>query len=129
MFCSARCRQSAHRKPVTDKPTTPRSSLSIRDAKRLISIALDRQPAVFLNDLLVPNRTSGRKRAYQVLCRASRMLEDSGEIGSFNYWSRYGKPGFVVLTKPGHEVKNPKEIALLKDADRRDLIDQCVTAK
>jgi len=111
-FCSVRCRQRMHRKaPVTHKSKAP-SRLSF---KRDILAVLDRHRAVFLNDLLPPNRTSAQ---YQALCRASRMLEDAGEIETLSYWTRFGKPGHVVLIKPGHKVENPDRVPRLKPEER-----------
>jgi hypothetical protein len=115
-FCSDACRQKAHRKaPVTDKTNARRTTLFIRDAKRLILAAIDRHQAVFLNDLLPPERTNAE---YQALCRAARMLEDHGEIESLTYWARFGKPGFRALHKPGFEIEYPDKIHRLKPDER-----------
>jgi hypothetical protein len=121
-FCSERCRQRAHRKaPVTDKPKHRVRTLFIRDAKALILTALKRHPAVFLNDLLPPDRTQAQ---YQALCRASRMLEQAGEVSWFSYWCRYGKPGFLVLHRPTAEPPSePYEIVRLESQERRSLME------
>ena len=36
------------------------------------------------------------------------MLEEAGEITSHSYWVRWGRPGFLALTKPGHEITKAK---------------------
>jgi hypothetical protein len=119
-FCSSRCRQRARRQgPVTDKSHLTRSTLFIRDAKRLILAAVDRYPAVFLNDLLPSSRT---KAQYQALCKAARLLEETGEIASWSYWVRWDRPGFLALTKPGHEINSKSHIPHLKPEERAALI-------
>jgi hypothetical protein len=134
-YCSGACRQKAHRKaPITDKSKPRRAPLSIRDGKRLILIALDRHQAVFLNDLLPPERTTAE---YQALCRASRVLEDCGEIESFRYRGRFNKPGFLVLMKPGHRavIENddgtlaPAKIPRLEPDEQTAIADQCKTER
>jgi hypothetical protein len=42
-----------------------------------------------------------------------------------SYWARVGKPGFVALTKPGHEVEHPHQIHRLEPDERLD----CGTSK
>ena len=97
-----------HRKaPITDK-SRPLVATSF---KRDILVMLDRHRAVFLNDLLPPDRTNAQ---YQMLCRAARMLEEAKEIETFHYLSRSGKPGNVVLVKPGYEVESPDKVPRLK---------------
>jgi hypothetical protein len=111
-FCSPACRQRMHRRaPITDKSKTK----TVISFKRDILAMLDRHRAVFLNDLLPPNRTNAQ---YQALCRASRQLEDAGEIESLRYLVQWGKPGFLVLVKPGHKVEHPDAIPRLKPDER-----------
>jgi hypothetical protein len=111
-FCSSRCRQRMRRKaPVTGKSNAP----GVHSFKRDIHAVLDRHRAVFLNDLLPPDRTSAQ---YQALCRAARMLEEAGEIESFRYWVRWDRPGHVVLIKPGHEVEDPDKVPRLEPHER-----------
>jgi hypothetical protein len=118
-FCSSRCRQRMHRKaPVTDKS----KATGVLSFKRDILAVLDRHRAVFLNDLLPPERTSAQ---YQALCRASRMLEDAGEIETFRYLVQWDKPGHVVLTKPGHEVEAPDKVPPLKPDERLSIERRC----
>jgi hypothetical protein len=119
VFCSARCRQRAHRKaPVTHKSNAQRRPSFMRDAERLILTALKYHPAIFLNDLLPPERTPAQ---YQALCRASRKLEEAGEIGSVSYWARFGKPGFLALVKPGSDPKSPDKIIRLSAGERQTI--------
>ena len=113
-FCSARCRQRMHRKaPITGKSKPNVVTSFMRD----ILAVLDRHRGVFLNDLLPPSRTNAQ---YQALCRAARRLEDAGQIKSWRYWVRWGKPGFLALTTPGHKFEHPDEIPRLKSDERLD---------
>jgi len=114
-YCSDRCRQQAHRKPVTDKKTYRRSTLFSRDKLESAILALlDRHRAVYQNDLLPANRTSAQ---YQAVSLVAVKLEAEGKIETISYWCRWGHPGSKVLIKPGHTVEDRK-VALLKDNER-----------
>ena len=116
-FCSARCRQRTHRgAAITDKSKPSAQPLFIRDAQRLILTALKHHPAVFLNDILPPERTNAQ---YQALFRASRLLEDAGEIGSKSYYFRFMKPGFLALVRPRFKPKHPDKIVRLTPDQRQ----------
>ena len=118
-FCSDRCRQRAHRKTVTDKASTQRVPLSNRDGwERQLLALLDRHRAIFLNDLLPEERTRAQ---HQALCSLAAKLEAAGKIETFSYWSRFGKPGFKLFVKPGHEVKHPDKVRRLKANERLPL--------
>ena len=115
-YCSARCRQQAHRKaPVTDKHQRGAETSTIRNRwRRDILALLDRHGAVYLNDLL-PN---GYSRAqYQQLCRVVTDMEDRGKIESISYWTRTARPGHKALIKPGHAIED-RDISLLKNSER-----------
>ena len=114
-YCSDRCRQQAHRKPVTDKATHPRRALFSRDRlEGAILALLDRHRAIYQNDLLPAKRTSAQ---YQAVSLVAAKLEAEGKIETFSYLVRWGYPGSKVLVKPGHIIKDRK-IALLKDDER-----------
>jgi len=89
-YCSARCRQEAHRKPVTDKSSTNTVHSFSRDrVERAILDLLDRHRAIYLNDLLPANRTRAQ---YQALSLLAAQLEDDGKIDSFSYLVRWHYP-------------------------------------
>jgi hypothetical protein len=116
LYCSDTCRQRAHRKRralVTDNTRLPPATSSSRDMcleKRVLEI-LQKQPAVFLNDILPRDRTRSQ---YQALCLASVKLEREGKIESSRYLVRWGKPGYVVLHRPGYEIADHDEIPRLQ---------------
>ena len=115
-FCSDRCRQQAHRKPVTDKNRVCRHPLFNRDkCRRAILAVLDRHRAVFLNDLLPETRTRAQ---YQAVSLAAARLEADGKIDLFSYSCRFNRPGHKVLLKRGHTVSETKEIHQLTDSER-----------
>ena len=110
-YCSDRCRQQAHRKPVTDKQKHHRSTLFNRDRLEGAILALiNRHRAVYLNDLLPADWTSAQ---YQMVRLVATKLEAEGKIDS----CCCGYRGYKVLTKPGHTIKDRK-ITLLKDNER-----------
>ena len=115
-FCSARCRQKAHREaPVTHKHSLTHATSSTRDRwRRAILALLDRHKAVYLNDLLPESRS---RADYQQLCRVVAGLEDTGEIETTTYLFQWQHPGYKALFKPGYVIKDRK-IALLKDSER-----------
>jgi hypothetical protein len=118
-FCSERCRQRAHRKAVTEKPKHPESLITYRDSwERKLLALLARHRAVFLNDLLPEQRTRAQ---YQALCLLAAKLEAAGKIESFSYLVQWGKPGFKVLVKPGHEIEHPDKVRRLKANERLPL--------
>jgi hypothetical protein len=105
-YCSATCRQRAHRKAVTDKSRTPQSPKSNRHNgawERGILALLERHQAVFLNDLLPEERTRAQ---YQALVLTAVKLEDEGKIDSWSYAYRWDKPGSKVLLRRGYQLKN-----------------------
>lgn len=115
-FCSDTCRIRAHRKKralVTDKTSIRVDTSSSRYMwleKRVLDV-LKKQPAVFLNDILPSNRTRGE---YQALCKVTVKLEAEGKIESTRYFSRFNKPGYVALRRPGHKIKAPDDIPRLQ---------------
>ena len=115
LFCSARCRQRAHRKaPITDKSKALGKHLFKRYAQLLILRALKRHKAVFLNDILPPERT---KAQYQALCKASRGLEEQGDR-IVSDWVRWAAG--LVLSGPGIEPA-PGQIIRLSEGERRTI--------
>jgi hypothetical protein len=76
---------------------------------------LKRRPAVFVNDLLPDNRTRAQ---YQALCAAAVNLERAGKIESLRYYFRTGRPGFKVVTRPGYDIDDSKDIPRLKAKER-----------
>jgi hypothetical protein len=114
-YCSDKCRQKAHRKPVTDKSTYQRRPSFSRDKlKSAILTLLDRHRALYQNDLLPAKRTSAQ---YQAVSSMAAKLEAEGNLETFYCWGRWGYPGSKVLAKPGHVIKGRK-VALLKDNER-----------
>jgi hypothetical protein len=88
------------------------------DAKhwqRAILALLDRHSAVYLNDLLSESRT---RADYQHLCRVVAGLENAGQIETMSYLARWDHPGHKVLVKPGYQIEDRKEVALLKSSER-----------
>jgi hypothetical protein len=121
-YCSATCRQRAHRQAVTDKSRTPLRPKSIRhnDAWELAILALlKRHPAVYLNDLLPEQRTRAQ---YQALSLAAVKLEEADKINTWSFWSRWDRPGNKVLTRRDFKVKNDQieehQIHRLTDKER-----------
>jgi hypothetical protein len=116
-YCSDACRQRAHRKAsVTAKKTDTVARLFSRDdLERRILALVEKHRAVFLNDLLPESRTSAE---YQAVRSAAAKLEAGRKIGSLSYYARFGKPGFKVLLKPGHDPKKPDAIPRLKASEQ-----------
>jgi hypothetical protein len=115
-FCSDRCRQQARRRaPVTHKNSWTLETSSNRDTwRREILTLLDRHSAIYLNDLLPVSRTRAQ---YQQLCRVVARLEDTGEIETIYYRSRWNHPGHKVLVKLGHTIED-RNVAELKSNER-----------
>jgi hypothetical protein len=114
-YCSDRCRQQAHRQPVTDKyKTHGKTSINRDKIERDILALLARHSAVYLNDLLPAHRTNAQ---YQAVALITRKLEAEGKIESVSYMSCFNHPGFLVLTKPGHEIKD-RDVIELGDDER-----------
>jgi hypothetical protein len=114
-FCSARCRQRAHRKRgVTAKHSLRPRRLSSRDLQRAVLALVRKHRAVYLNDILPAGRTRAQ---YQALSLAAARLEAAGEIETVSYWARWDYPGHKVLLRPGYEIKDRK-VHLLKDDER-----------
>ena len=121
-YCSDTCRQRAHRKAkalVTHKHNDRLKPITCRDKAAVwegrILAVLERQPAVFLNNLLPENRT---RAEYQALCLAAANLETAGKINSFHCYTRIGRPGFKYLVRPGHKIDHPDQVPLLKGEER-----------
>jgi hypothetical protein len=127
-FCKDICRQKAHRAAVVTGNTNGQQvTLTNRDkfAHGILSL-LARHEAVFLNDILPKQRTRAQ---YQALCLAADRLEEAGQIESFSYMCRFGKPSHKVLLRPGHKANadtvehglgsfNDKKIPRLKPDER-----------
>jgi hypothetical protein len=75
--------------------------------QRGILAALERYPAVYLMDLLPRPRTRAQVVA---LNRAARQLADAGKVETLHWLCRATKPGFVVVTRPGHSVNHPDNV-------------------
>jgi hypothetical protein len=121
-YCCDTCHKRAHRKTralVTDKRVLSANSrlsvTSINVFEGRILTLLKRRPAVFVNDLLPDNRTRAQ---YQALCAAAVNLERAGKIESLRYYFRTGRPGFKVVTRPGYDIDDSKDIPRLKAKER-----------
>jgi hypothetical protein len=118
-YCSARCRQNTHRKPVTDKSSGPEApSFNCDKVRRSILALVHRHRALYLNDLLPDNRTTAQ---YQAVAKIVRELESEGKIDRLDYMCRFGKPGHKVLMKLGYKIDEPRDIPLLKDGEKLKL--------
>jgi cystathionine beta-lyase/cystathionine gamma-synthase len=82
--------------------------------RREILTLLDRHSAIYLNDLLPESRTRAQ---YQQLCRVVAGLEDTGEIETVYYLTRWNHPGHKVLVKPGHSIED-RNVAKLNNNER-----------
>jgi hypothetical protein len=121
-YCSATCRQRAHRQAVTDKSSPTYGTRSSRHNgawERGILALLKRHPAVYLNDLLPEKRTRAQ---YQALSLAAVKLEAEGKIDSWWFGGMWGRPGFKALARRDLKVKNDgideKQIHRLTDEER-----------
>jgi hypothetical protein len=119
-YCSARCRQKAHR-TVTDKPLAPQKQGINRDkVARAILALVDRHRAIWLNDLLPDTRT---KAQYQAVALIAAKLEAENQIESWHFpracaWD--GEISFKALSGPGLNVDHldREEVHRLTDNER-----------
>jgi hypothetical protein len=101
-YCSARCRQKAHREAVTDKHIDKPEYVFNRDkAARHILALVDRHRAIWLNDLLPEGRTRAQ---YQTVALIAAKLEAEGKIEGWYYdrfWSSDPEGKFKALVQRG----------------------------
>jgi hypothetical protein len=118
-FCSARCRQRAHR-AVTDKHMLQEKRVFNRDkAARHILALVDRHRAIWLNDLLPDNRT---KAQYQAVALIAAKLEAEGKIDDW-HWGREWSWGetetrFKALARPGLNKLDRPDVHRLTDDEQ-----------
>jgi hypothetical protein len=119
-YCSARCRQKAHRKTVTDKAIVPRRKGINRDKVAHAILALvNRHHAIWLNDLLPDRRT---KAQYQAVALIAAKLEAEGKIDSWTWdrsWSGWDhSDSFKALAKRGLNELCRNDVHQLTDDER-----------
>jgi hypothetical protein len=69
--------------------------------QRAILTMFDRHPAVYLVSLLPPAHSRSQVVA---LNRAARQLANAGKIDVHHWHFATGRPGYIIVMRPGHRI-------------------------
>jgi hypothetical protein len=114
-YCSDRCRQNAHRKPVTDKKYT--------QVELYLVVTSRRAPFLPYSTVIAPYTRTIHclQTELAINIRPCRWLPQSSKPKARSKRFHIGPagitPGSKVLVKPGHTVED-RQVALLKDNER-----------